>query len=235
MGAPPPATYRPLLGPPACKCCLPTAGTCAQCCLLDQGHAAGSPLRARLPVPPLAPPLSLHARTRACASALVGPSASTHHPAPACLHVCDHRCLPVMLSCSAVPCLQGDPIELKVNKLMSVKNLPYEYYSLPYCRPDKIRSFAENLGEVLRGDRIENSPYQVGGAGLCILGRGHRQARHCLPRWCVHSCVCVCGRESIRRAALQAAMLATRIMQGWGCRNLGDAQGCRGMGDANRC
>ncbi|KAL4458390.1 hypothetical protein ABPG75_013255 [Micractinium tetrahymenae] len=54
---------------------------------------------------------------------------------------------------------RGDLITLKVNKLMSVKNLPYEYYSLPYCRPEKIVSSAENLGEVLRGDRIENSPY----------------------------------------------------------------------------
>ena len=44
---------------------------------------------------------------------------------------------------------------------MSVKNLPYEYYSLPYCRPEKIIASAENLGEVLRGDRIDNSPYQV--------------------------------------------------------------------------
>ena len=61
--------------------------------------------------------------------------------------------------CCRLP--QGDPITLKVNKLMSVKNLPYQYYSLPYCRPDKIISSAENLGEVLRGDRIENSPYQV--------------------------------------------------------------------------
>jgi transmembrane 9 superfamily protein 2/4 len=60
-----------------------------------------------------------------------------------------------------VRCVQGDKITLKVNKLTSVKNLPYEYYSLPYCRPDKIISSAENLGEVLRGDRIENSPYQV--------------------------------------------------------------------------
>ncbi|PSC68332.1 Transmembrane 9 superfamily member 4 [Micractinium conductrix] len=56
---------------------------------------------------------------------------------------------------------KGDTITLKVNKLMSVKNLPYDYYSLPYCRPDKIVSSAENLGEVLRGDRIENSPYQA--------------------------------------------------------------------------
>lgn len=49
-----------------------------------------------------------------------------------------------------------------MNKLTSVHTqLPYEYYSLPYCRPDKIESSAENLGEVLRGDRIETSPYEV--------------------------------------------------------------------------
>lgn len=39
--------------------------------------------------------------------------------------------------------------------------LPYEFYSLPYCRPEKIQHSAENLGEVLRGDRIENSLYQI--------------------------------------------------------------------------
>jgi transmembrane 9 superfamily protein 2/4 len=56
-----------------------------------------------------------------------------------------------------------DVMFLKVNKLSSIKNqLPYEYYSLPYCRPEKIVQSAENLGEVLRGDRIENSLYQVG-------------------------------------------------------------------------
>eukprot|EP00195_Chlamydomonas_chlamydogama_P006578 CAMPEP_0202903266 /NCGR_PEP_ID=MMETSP1392-20130828/23330_1 /ASSEMBLY_ACC=CAM_ASM_000868 /TAXON_ID=225041 /ORGANISM="Chlamydomonas chlamydogama, Strain SAG 11-48b" /LENGTH=640 /DNA_ID=CAMNT_0049590357 /DNA_START=131 /DNA_END=2053 /DNA_ORIENTATION=+ len=55
-----------------------------------------------------------------------------------------------------------DLIGLKVNKLSSIKNqLPYEYYSLPYCRPEKIVQSAENLGEVLRGDRIENSLYQI--------------------------------------------------------------------------
>ena len=57
---------------------------------------------------------------------------------------------------------QGDTLFLKVNKLSSTKTqLPYEYYSIPYCRPEKIVSNAENLGEVLRGDRIENSPYEV--------------------------------------------------------------------------
>ncbi|WOH01136.1 hypothetical protein DCAR_0520517 [Daucus carota subsp. sativus] len=56
---------------------------------------------------------------------------------------------------------KGDPLKVKVNKLTSIKTqLPYSYYTLPFCRPDTIVDSAENLGEVLRGDRIENSPYE---------------------------------------------------------------------------
>ncbi|KAG0554779.1 hypothetical protein KC19_12G118200 [Ceratodon purpureus] len=56
---------------------------------------------------------------------------------------------------------ESDPVTIKVNKLTSIKTqLPYEYYSLDYCKPQKIENVAENLGEVLRGDRIENSPYE---------------------------------------------------------------------------
>lgn len=55
---------------------------------------------------------------------------------------------------------KGDELQVKVNKLTSIKTqLPYEYYSLHYCHPNKIVDVSENLGEVLRGDRIENSPY----------------------------------------------------------------------------
>ncbi|KAF8388820.1 hypothetical protein HHK36_025500 [Tetracentron sinense] len=55
---------------------------------------------------------------------------------------------------------QGDPLQVKVNKLSSTKTqLPYDYYFLNYCKPPKIMNNAENLGEVLRGDRIENSVY----------------------------------------------------------------------------
>ncbi|KAG8050335.1 hypothetical protein GUJ93_ZPchr0009g481 [Zizania palustris] len=55
---------------------------------------------------------------------------------------------------------KGDSLPVKVNKLTSVKTqLPYAYYSLPFCKPNAIVDSAENLGEVLRGDRIENSPY----------------------------------------------------------------------------
>ncbi|XP_042483364.1 transmembrane 9 superfamily member 7-like isoform X1 [Macadamia integrifolia] len=55
---------------------------------------------------------------------------------------------------------KGDPLQVKVNKLSSTKTqLPYNYYFLHYCRPYKVVNSAENLGEVLRGDRIENSVY----------------------------------------------------------------------------
>ena len=51
---------------------------------------------------------------------------------------------------------------MEVNKLTSTKTqLPYEFYSLPFCLPTKKVATTENLGEVLAGDVIENSPYQV--------------------------------------------------------------------------
>lgn len=57
----------------------------------------------------------------------------------------------------------GDVVDLKVNKLSSVHTqLPYDYYSLKYCKPTNgVKSYSENLGEFLTGDRIENSPYEV--------------------------------------------------------------------------
>lgn len=67
---------------------------------------------------------------------------------------------------------QEDVVNIKVNKLSSSKTqLPYEFYSLPYCRPEPIVNSAENLGEVLRGDRIENSVYTV---------RSHSPLHSCL-------------------------------------------------------
>ncbi|KAH7681959.1 transmembrane 9 superfamily member 2/4 protein [Dioscorea alata] len=55
---------------------------------------------------------------------------------------------------------KDDELQVKVNKLSSTKTqLPYDYYFLDFCKPDKIMNSAENLGEVLRGDRIENSVY----------------------------------------------------------------------------
>lgn len=54
------------------------------------------------------------------------------------------------------------PVEVRAIKLTSVKTqLPYAYYSLPFCKPAEINYKSENLGEVLRGDRIVNTPIKV--------------------------------------------------------------------------
>jgi transmembrane 9 superfamily protein 2/4 len=53
-------------------------------------------------------------------------------------------------------------MKLFVTKLTSTKTqIPYEYYSLPYCKPNKLKYESENFGEVISGDRIENSVYSV--------------------------------------------------------------------------
>lgn len=65
---------------------------------------------------------------------------------------------------------QDDELQVKVNKLSSTKTqLPYDFYFLDYCKPSKIMNNAENLGEVLRGDRIENSIYVVSTGSYDIL------------------------------------------------------------------
>ncbi|GMI85661.1 hypothetical protein like AT4G12650 [Hibiscus trionum] len=56
----------------------------------------------------------------------------------------------------------NDAIYAKVNSLTSIETeLPFSYYSLPYCKPmGGIKKSAENLGELLMGDQIDNSPYR---------------------------------------------------------------------------
>ncbi|XP_044751616.1 transmembrane 9 superfamily member 4 [Coccinella septempunctata] len=61
---------------------------------------------------------------------------------------------------------KGETVELKAVKMTSIHTqLPFEYYSLPLCLPKGgavgIHYKSENLGEVLRGDRIVNTPYAV--------------------------------------------------------------------------
>lgn len=59
-----------------------------------------------------------------------------------------------------------------MNGLTSVKaQLPYSYYHLPYCRPNVITSHVESLGEILMGETVENSPYDVRPALIIILTR----------------------------------------------------------------
>lgn len=56
----------------------------------------------------------------------------------------------------------GDDVDLYVSKLTSTQTqMPYEYYTLPYCKPKKAGLQKENIGEYLSGDRIENSMYQL--------------------------------------------------------------------------
>ena len=53
---------------------------------------------------------------------------------------------------------------LKAVKLTSTKTqLPYEYYNLPiHCKPPEgVKYKSENLGEILRGDRIVNTGYKI--------------------------------------------------------------------------
>ncbi|KAK9076760.1 hypothetical protein SSX86_005094 [Deinandra increscens subsp. villosa] len=56
----------------------------------------------------------------------------------------------------------GDALSVKVNSLTSIDTeIPYSYYSLPFCQPPEgVKDSRENLGELLMGDRIENSPYK---------------------------------------------------------------------------
>ncbi|GAM21130.1 hypothetical protein SAMD00019534_043050 [Acytostelium subglobosum LB1] len=57
---------------------------------------------------------------------------------------------------------KDDEVLLKVNKITSVHTqLPFTYYKLPVCRPAKIQDESENLGEILLGDRIESSLYEI--------------------------------------------------------------------------
>lgn len=58
--------------------------------------------------------------------------------------------------------VEGEKVELKVNKLTSPKtHLGYEYYSLKFCRPPVVVANPENLGEHLTGETIENSMFEV--------------------------------------------------------------------------
>ena len=59
-----------------------------------------------------------------------------------------------------------------MHKLSSPKTqLPYDYYSLPFCKPEEVSRQAENLGEVMSGAIIQNSPYE--------LFMGKVRADHC--------------------------------------------------------
>jgi transmembrane 9 superfamily protein 2/4 len=56
----------------------------------------------------------------------------------------------------------GDMVEIQTNVLTSLKtHVPYEYYSIPTCRPKKKQhGDFKNLGEFFMGDSVLPSPYE---------------------------------------------------------------------------
>lgn len=58
---------------------------------------------------------------------------------------------------------ENDKIDVRAIKMTSSHTqLPYEYYSLPFCKPPgEIVYKSQNLGEILRGDRITDTAYDI--------------------------------------------------------------------------
>ncbi|KAH0921027.1 hypothetical protein HID58_021045 [Brassica napus] len=57
----------------------------------------------------------------------------------------------------------GDHVPLFVNKVGPLHNPSetYQYYDLPFCRPEPVIEKQETLGEVLNGDRLMSSLYEL--------------------------------------------------------------------------
>lgn len=72
------------------------------------------------------------------------------------------QCLAVLPGIRPRTYEEGEEIKFLVNKVASSRSLvPYSYYSLPFCLPEAIFDTRENLGEILAGDRLQNSIYHV--------------------------------------------------------------------------
>ncbi|KEG12536.1 putative endosomal integral membrane protein [Trypanosoma grayi] len=55
---------------------------------------------------------------------------------------------------------KGERVPFMVNSVRSLRELfPQEYYKLPFCAPSTISTKAEAIGEVIWGDRMQNSLY----------------------------------------------------------------------------
>uniref|UniRef100_A0A7C9E954 Transmembrane 9 superfamily member n=1 Tax=Opuntia streptacantha TaxID=393608 RepID=A0A7C9E954_OPUST len=57
----------------------------------------------------------------------------------------------------------GDQVPLFANKVGPLNNPSetYEYFDLPFCPPDKLIRRRESLGEVINGDRLTNTRYDI--------------------------------------------------------------------------
>jgi len=71
-------------------------------------------------------------------------------------------CCPLLIPGLQREYLEGEELPMRVAKLMSTRTLvPFSYYSLAQCTPRSLEAAAENLGEVLHGDRIFNAPFEL--------------------------------------------------------------------------
>lgn len=122
--------------------------------------------------------------------------------------------------------VQGDLLQVKVNKLTSTKTqLPYSFYSLPYCTPEKIVDSAENLGEVLRGDRIENSKYVVSFIwhvitclDNCVMFiNWFTQWLACSLKCANHKCAMLCARLNLMPKLPKRSKRRLMMSIGWTC------------------
>eukprot|EP00922_Rhytidocystis_sp_ex-Travisia-forbesii_P046299 GHVS01069023.1.p1 GENE.GHVS01069023.1~~GHVS01069023.1.p1 ORF type:complete len:654 (+),score=47.37 GHVS01069023.1:161-2122(+) len=98
----------------------------------------------------------------------------------------------------------GDTVRIKVNKLTSVDTqLPYPYYYLKFPRPARVVDDRDNLGEVLMGDKVESSVYNL------------KMAQH-------ESCTLAGQPQKFtkRDRKLFASMIAEHYMVNWICENL---------------
>ncbi|CAN1252165.1 Transmembrane 9 superfamily member 5 [Linum perenne] len=57
----------------------------------------------------------------------------------------------------------GDDVPLFANKVGPFHNPSetYQYYELPFCRPDRVVQKKQTLGEVLNGDRLTSAPHEL--------------------------------------------------------------------------
>eukprot|EP00127_Corallochytrium_limacisporum_P000049 Clim_evm28s2 gene=Clim_evmTU28s2 len=56
----------------------------------------------------------------------------------------------------------SDLVNLWVNKLDSSESvLQYDYYHFDFCQPEEVKNFNENLGQVVFGDRLKSSDYEL--------------------------------------------------------------------------
>lgn len=56
----------------------------------------------------------------------------------------------------------GAELAVKTTKITSKRSvLPFNYYSLPFCRPAEIERYSENLGELLSGARVSSTAFEL--------------------------------------------------------------------------